>query len=112
MDVGREARAPRMDQLVQPIGLLMRPTFTVDLQDSLETVARKMQRRTGLLPATQDGFLAGSVSEEALASAMAAGMELTDPVESLVRVRSPPVHPPRARRPFGFSSLTEPPVWW
>jgi CBS domain-containing protein len=75
-----------MDQLAQPIGLLMRPTFTVDLQDSLELAARKLRDNgVGLLPVTQDGFLAGAITESALSSALAVGMELTDPVEMITK---------------------------
>ena len=64
----------------------MRPTFTVDLQDSLELAARKLRDNgVGLLPVTQDGFLAGAVTESALSSALAVGMEMTDPVEVITK---------------------------
>jgi CBS domain-containing protein len=73
-----------MDQLAQPIGLLMRPTFTVDLQDSIELAARKL-RENGfdLLPVTQDGALAGVLTESSMTKALADGREMTDSVESL-----------------------------
>jgi CBS domain-containing protein len=73
-----------MDNLAQSIGLLMRPTFTVDLSDSLELAARKLRENgVGILPVTQDGYLAGAITETALSSALAVGMELADPVEMI-----------------------------
>lgn len=75
-----------MDQLAKPIGLLMRSTFTVDLQDSLELSARKLRDNgMDILPVTEDGYLSGVITETSLASALAAGMELTDPVEAISR---------------------------
>ncbi|MFI5385981.1 MAG: DUF1385 domain-containing protein [Fimbriimonadales bacterium] len=73
-----------MDQLSQPIGLLMRPTYTVDLQDSLELAARKLRENgSGVLPVTENGTFAGVVTEGALAGALASGLEMTDPVAGI-----------------------------
>jgi CBS domain-containing protein len=75
-----------MDQLAQPIGHLMRPTFTVDIQDSIELAARKL-RENGfdVLPVTEDGYLAGALTEASMTKALADGMELTEPVGKLTQ---------------------------
>src|SRR5579862_3821292 len=73
-----------MDPLAQPIGFLMRPTYTVDLQDSLELAARKMRENGGgIIPVTEGGFLSGAITESALAGALASGHEMSESVESV-----------------------------
>lgn len=75
-----------MDQLAQPIGVLMRPTYTVDLQDSLELAARKLRENgCGVLPVTDDQILAGAVTETGLAEALALGKALTEPISSIAK---------------------------
>lgn len=64
----------------------MRPTFSVDLRDSLELAARKLRENgCDTLPVTDEGYLAGVVSETALAQALAAGIEMTAAVDSISR---------------------------
>ncbi|HVT12119.1 MAG TPA: DUF1385 domain-containing protein [Fimbriimonadaceae bacterium] len=73
-----------MDHLDQPLGLLMRPTFSVDLKDSLELAARKLRENgCDTLPVTDDGFLAGAVSESDLAQALSNGTDMTVAVETI-----------------------------
>jgi len=62
----------------------MRPTFTVDLQESLELAARKMRENGGgIIPVTENESFAGAITESSLAAALAEGKELTDAVESV-----------------------------
>ncbi len=75
-----------MDPLAQPIGMLMRPTFTVDPQDSLSLAARKLRENgCGLVPVTQDGFLSGVITETSLSKALAAGKDLSEAVETVAQ---------------------------
>ncbi|HWA84320.1 MAG TPA: DUF1385 domain-containing protein, partial [Fimbriimonadaceae bacterium] len=73
-----------MDHLDQPLGLLMRPTFSVDLKDSLELAARKLRENgCDTLPVTDDGFLAGAVTETDLARALSQGLDSNSAVEAI-----------------------------
>ncbi len=64
----------------------MRPTFTVDLQDSLEIAAGKLRENgCAVLPVTERGSFAGAITESTMVQAMAQGMALGDPIEPLVR---------------------------
>lgn len=75
-----------MDQLALPIGALMRPTFAVDLQDSLELAARKLRDNgCGLLPVLNEGFFEGAITEASLATALGSGQEMTDSVEAITK---------------------------
>lgn len=72
--------------LHQPIGALMRPTFTVDAQDSLEMAARRLRENGGiLLPVTQDDVFSGVVTEAAMAGALAEAVDLDSPVAEFAR---------------------------
>jgi hypothetical protein len=64
----------------------MRPTFSVDLQESLELAARKLRENgCGILPVTRDGFLEGVMTETNMVEALAKGMAMTDPVEGITQ---------------------------
>lgn len=59
----------------------MRPTYTVDLQDSLELAARKLRENgCGVVPVTENETYSGVVTEGSLAGALVSGLELTDSV--------------------------------
>ena len=64
----------------------MRPTFTVELEDSLELAARKLRENgCGVLPVTDGTVLAGGITEASLTEALANGKALTDPVSMIAK---------------------------
>lgn len=67
-----------------PIGLLMRPTYSVEPFESLEVAVRKLRENgASIIPVIDNGNYAGVICERVLTSALAAGMELSDPVEAI-----------------------------
>lgn len=88
----------------------MRPTLTVDLQDSIELAARKLREDgCGILPVTQDGAYAGAITESQMAVALASGTAITESVEGIAQgalTAHPSTTGAEALRMFGSQNAT------
>jgi CBS domain-containing protein len=69
--------------LRQPVGMLMRPTVSLNPEDSLDLAAQRFREfGTSVLPVGNGHYLVGIVTERDLLEALALGAEPTDAVES------------------------------
>ena len=66
--------------LTDPVGLMMRASDTIAVEDSLLTAAEKLHEcPLGVLPVTEGGEFVGAITEESLAKSLTDSLEMTRP---------------------------------